>query len=224
MVGERSPAAGLHRLAKDRDAAAIVVGVSHAHGVARILPGSATEQVLHAAPCAVAVAEPGWRRQAAPGTVAVAYDGSVEAEAALARAASIAAARGSELQIVGAVEPVIVWGAGVAMAPVLLLDEEDRLRDRIDEAAARVTGVDAVSVCCREGRPVRVIRDAAADADLLVIGSRAHGPLQRVLLGTVSAPLVRDPPCAMLVLPRTAVPVSRPSVPAAHAEPASGAR
>jgi nucleotide-binding universal stress UspA family protein len=40
------------------------------------------------------------------------------------------------------------------------------------------------------------------DADLLVCGSRAYGPLRRVLLGGVSSRLLRRSALPLLVVPR----------------------
>jgi nucleotide-binding universal stress UspA family protein len=51
------------------------------------------------------------------------------------------------------------------------------------------------------GSPAHLIVEAAADFDLLVIGSRGYGPVRRVLLGSVSTALVRSAPCSVLVLP-----------------------
>jgi nucleotide-binding universal stress UspA family protein len=49
-----------------------------------------------------------------------------------------------------------------------------------------------------------VLADQAADADLLVTGSRGYGPLRRVLIGSVSTPLMHSAPCPVMVVPRTA--------------------
>jgi nucleotide-binding universal stress UspA family protein len=43
---------------------------------------------------------------------------------------------------------------------------------------------------------------AEHDVDLLVCGSRGYGPVRRVLLGTVSAALVRQASVPVLVVPR----------------------
>jgi nucleotide-binding universal stress UspA family protein len=40
------------------------------------------------------------------------------------------------------------------------------------------------------------------DTDLLVCGSRSYGPVRRVLLGSVSAALVRQASVPVLVVPR----------------------
>jgi nucleotide-binding universal stress UspA family protein len=65
----------------------------------------------------------------------------------------------------------------------------------------------------RDGDPVRELVDASAGLDLLVLGSRGHGPLRRLLLGSVSAHVVRHAACPLLLLPQGA------EAPAAAAAP-----
>jgi nucleotide-binding universal stress UspA family protein len=56
-----------------------------------------------------------------------------------------------------------------------------------------------------EGHPAEVLAEiASADGGVLVLGSRAYGPLRRVLLGSVATPLVRSAPCPLIVHPRPA--------------------
>jgi nucleotide-binding universal stress UspA family protein len=200
-----SPADGLHRLAGELGAQAIVTGMSHRRGAGRILDGSVTEQTLRGAPCAVAVAPVGYAdgapHPARP--IAVAVNGSDEASRALEVAARIARNSGSALRILGVVEQSAVWYSGY-MGPGAGLDVRDFVREDLERARERVTGVDDVRVETLEGEPSKALSRAAADAGLLVLGSRGHGPLRRVILGSVSARLVREPPCPLLVLPRGA--------------------
>ena len=55
-----------------------------------------------------------------------------------------------------------------------------------------------------EGKAADVLVEATADFDLLVLGSRGYGPLKRVLLGGVSAKVVDEAACPVLVVPRPA--------------------
>lgn len=52
-----------------------------------------------------------------------------------------------------------------------------------------------------EGRPVQVLVDAAADADLLVLGSHGHGRLHHVALGSVSEACIHQASCPVVVVP-----------------------
>lgn len=51
------------------------------------------------------------------------------------------------------------------------------------------------------GSPADVLLAAAADAALLVVGSRGRGGLTGVLLGSVAQQLVRDATCPVVVVP-----------------------
>lgn len=202
-----SPADALHRLADELHAEAIVVGVSHERGAGRILHGSVTEQTLHGAGTAVAVAPAGYadgpdRRIR---TVVAAHNGSPESERALQAAADLARAAGAGLKIVGVVEPNGAWYIAY-LGPVAEQELHEHVRERLHAAGRRVGEGLAVQIhLASAADPARAIAEAADDADLLVLGSRGHGPLRRLLLGSVSSRLVREPPCPLLVLPRAAV-------------------
>ena len=64
----------------------------------------------------------------------------------------------------------------------------------VDEVAGASATVTARAV---EGRPAEVLLEAAADADLLVVGSHGAG-LAEVLLGSVSLECVQHAPCPVL--------------------------
>ena len=52
---------GLRAAARKLDASLLVVGASHRGRVGRVVPGATTERLIHAAPCALAVAPNGYR-------------------------------------------------------------------------------------------------------------------------------------------------------------------
>ena len=51
-----------------------------------------------------------------------------------------------------------------------------------------------------EGNPAQVLLDAAAGADLLVVGSRGHGGFTEALLGSVSQHCVHHAPCPVVII------------------------
>ena len=95
VIESSSVVRGLQDLAREERADLVVVGSSHRAGVGRILAGSVTEDILHGAPCGVAIAPAGFHA-AEPqiDRVGVGYDGQPESELALARAAELARAMG----------------------------------------------------------------------------------------------------------------------------------
>jgi nucleotide-binding universal stress UspA family protein len=57
-----------------------------------------------------------------------------------------------------------------------------------------------------DGDPVTVLVDAAREGiDLLFVGSRGYGRLRGVLLGSVSAELIRSAPCPVVAVPRSSL-------------------
>ncbi len=72
---------------------------------------------------------------------------------------------------------------------------------------ARVGAPDDLEVEARvqlDERPAFVLITAAADADLLVVGSRGRGGFRGVLLGSVSTACVHHAPCPVVVIPTAA--------------------
>ena len=61
-----------------------------------------------------------------------------------------------------------------------------------------------------QGHPAQVLLDAAAGAQLLVVGSRGHGTLAGMLLGSVSQHCVQHAPCPVVVVPPDDPQESRP--------------
>ncbi|HMJ02597.1 MAG TPA: universal stress protein [Conexibacter sp.] len=215
-VAGPSPSHVLHELAEQTSAEAIVVGATH-HGKAlRLLTGSTPQAVLDHAPCAVAVAPDGFRdtpatavgESSAPRRLAVAFDGSPEAEHTVAVAATWARRAGARLRVVMVVNSVAAVGAyPPPPLDVTAYEELSQLaradaRARLDEAIAQLgEGIDAEGAVL-DGDPVAMLAEESADDDLLFTGSRSQGPFRRVLLGSVSTHLLRDAACPVLVVPR----------------------
>ncbi|MFI5008896.1 MAG: universal stress protein [Solirubrobacterales bacterium] len=52
------------------------------------------------------------------------------------------------------------------------------------------------------GEPAAALIERSAELDLLMLGSRAYGPLRHALLGSVSARVMRESHCPVLIVPR----------------------
>jgi nucleotide-binding universal stress UspA family protein len=75
------------------------------------------------------------------------------------------------------------------------------LDDTIAEVTAQMTHPVTVLAHVVEGHPVEALLQAAAEADLLVVGSRGHGTFAGILLGSVSQRCVQHAPCPVTVVP-----------------------
>ena len=127
------------------------------------------------------------------------YDGSAEAKHALERVGEIASAVPSQVAVVSVAEPIYEQPVYADIADPSEAQSHRRL---LEEAAKelRRRGVDATTVE-EVGQPAVSILDAARDgADLVVVGSRHRGLIKRLLFGSVSAELVVEAPCDVLVV------------------------
>jgi nucleotide-binding universal stress UspA family protein len=187
-----SPAAGLREACEDEAAALVTVGSSRHGLVGGVLAGSTAERLLTGSPCAVALAPVGYARVDAPfRRVVVGYDGGPESATAVDVAADIAARAGTGLKVVTVVE-------------ILGYDEAE---DLAREGAQRVTADIDVEHATAVGDRATALIDASREAgDLLVIGSRGHGPARWVLAGTVGHGLARESVCPAIFVPRTVAP------------------
>ena len=94
--------------------------------------------------------------------------------------------------------------------------QRDAMQERLDDAVAELPlRLRAKGVLLKGPAAEELLKEAELGVDLLIMGSRGHGPLGRVLLGGVSATVMRSAPCPVLVMPRSAGdPGGRDAVPA----------
>ncbi len=153
--------------------------------------------------------------------VAVGYDGSDSARLAVNWAARYTGDRHLSLRVVHAwVWPVFtknlgpvrgVAGSGLRHSAEAVLAEGVELARSTaaaaSEAAGRDTGMDgpAVEGFMAAGLPAPVLRNAARDARLLVVGSRAMGAVLGSLTGSTCVDLARSAPCPVMVIRRPSI-------------------
>jgi nucleotide-binding universal stress UspA family protein len=77
---------------------------------------------------------------------------------------------------------------------------EMRSLDELQASAMKVLDTDARREVVR-GRPADALLALAAEVDLLVIGSRRWGSVERLLLGSTGEALLHDAPCPVLAVP-----------------------
>ncbi len=142
----------------------------------------------------------------------LAIDGSSESALALETSASLTWPAGAQLEVLTVLPTEAEWYGGpwsVGVAYVPDADLRDRLRaDRVallERAAARLRrpGLE-VRTRSVEGRAASVIVDVAEEigADLVILGARGHGAIEQAFLGSVSAEVVDQTHCSVLVARR----------------------
>jgi nucleotide-binding universal stress UspA family protein len=207
VLGDRSPARGLHRLAEERSADLVVLGSSHRSGIGRVFPGGTAERMLGGAPCAVAVAPSGYAQRRQPlRTIGLAFDGTPEGDAALHWARQLAAGSDVGVRVISVHEHLPeAMGVATYGLPIESVNQQrgERLQRELARAMQELARVDvAVDAVLVDGEPAQVLVERAADLDLLVLGSRGYGPFGRALLGSVSSAVIRDSTTPVLVAPR----------------------
>ena len=157
---------------------------------------------------------PGGRGQ----PIVVGVDGSPSSVRALRWALRQAGLVGAPVEAVIAWQDPAIYGIGFEWASVSFDSESlaEAAEKVLADSVAQVTvagqgGGPPVQVVPRvvQGHPAQVLLEAARGAQLLVVGSRGHGTLAGVLLGSVSQHCVQHAPCPVLVVP--AVPQPSPA-------------
>jgi nucleotide-binding universal stress UspA family protein len=196
---------GLAQLAESEAADLIAIGSAHRSALGRVLFGSVGERLLYGAPCPVAIAPRGYSGTARPdeGPIGIAYDGSAESRRALQAGGGLATVLGSGLLLVTVVDDYSSSLISPTVVPKDYLDAvDDHFRriqnDALDEIGDRIR----VSGTLVHGPAAQTLIDRSSDLGMLVMGSRGYGPARRTLLGGVSALVMRNAACPVIVVPR----------------------
>lgn len=138
--------------------------------------------------------------------IVVGVDGSGHADAALAWAIEEAKLRQATLRIVHAWQYLPMVAEPMAALPSTPFQElADTAKLVVSETLERVAGGEPgvpLDIRIVEGSPGPAVLDAAADATLIVMGSRGRGGFAGLLLGSVSQQVTHHAHCPVVVLPK----------------------
>jgi nucleotide-binding universal stress UspA family protein len=151
--------------------------------------------------------EPG-RQEVSKMRVLLAYDGSACADAARDLLARLPLPEGSAISVVTALArgPELYGAPEYTAVPLDAAESESvlaaDLQEMLNQAAAPLRAAGRrVDTRVVRGRPASAILEEAEAIrpDLIVVGSRGHGPLATMVLGSVSTEIVDHAPCPVLV-------------------------
>lgn len=134
--------------------------------------------------------------------ILVGVDGSEAAGQALRWAVEEARCHDAGLTVVLVAEPAYLYGSELpyGMQGTDLHDAAAKELETIVNGAAAGVGDVAMARRVEIGDPRRVLRELSAEADLLVVGSRGHGELAGLVLGSVGQYLVTHARCPVTVV------------------------
>jgi nucleotide-binding universal stress UspA family protein len=212
-----SPGRGLHQTAEELGADLLVVGSCRHGAFGRVMLGDNAKGALNGAPCAVAIASRGYAEQLKPfARVGVAYNFSPESRAALEVARRLAAPTRASVYALEVL--ALTTYAYNGLVPVVMGEDADARLKEANERLKELPGVQGRAVCGLTGEELAAFGD---EVDILVVGSRAYGPVRRLVLGSTSDYLERRARCSLLILPRGGSSVDGPGAESGHdvAEP-----
>lgn len=141
-----------------------------------------------------------------PGIV-VAVDGSESSAAALRWSARESASHRIPVVLVHVLSTDVtaVWASAVPAAPLpaeYFEGREAQARDVLSEAEALVKDAGATHITTKliHAAPVPALVEASTEADMVVVGSRGHSAVQRLLLGSVSTGVLHHARCPVAVV------------------------
>jgi nucleotide-binding universal stress UspA family protein len=132
--------------------------------------------------------------------IVVGVDGSDSSLEALRHAQFIAAHFTCTVEVIGA------WHIAASVNPYVPTAQwspEADAEAMIAESIAAVFGSELplwLHWSVRPGSPAKVLIDASNNADLLIVGSRGHGGVMGLLLGSVSAACAESAHCPVLIM------------------------
>jgi nucleotide-binding universal stress UspA family protein len=213
VLSDTSAARGLERAMRELEPELVVLGAAERSAAHSIVVGSTCERVLHAATCPVAVVPKGYERPTeGVQTIGVAFAATQEGHDALRAAAALARAGGARLRAITVLDPK---HADEQSTGLLAHEHHDADPAEGKHGRQRLNAVAELRAAVAEAGSgldvdLDVLAQDAADGivaasrhvDLLVMGSRAHGPKRAVLLGSVSRRVVERAACPVLLIPR----------------------
>lgn len=207
-IVDGSCSAAFYGLADWEKPALTVIGSTHLARVGRVVAGSLGISLLSGLPCPVAVAPRGY----ADGEfdlkrVGVGIDGSSESWRALKAAVVLGTRLGAPVELITVVPPPH-YVVGGLLSP-LNREQYGEFKQReaeglLQEAIRRIPDELFAEQRVLHGNAAESLAEAGERLDLILVGSRAHGPVAGALLGSVSAKLMSTAPCPVMVLARGA--------------------
>jgi nucleotide-binding universal stress UspA family protein len=140
--------------------------------------------------------------------IVVGVDGSIHSKTALRWAITQARLTAATVEAVSVWQEPVLIGYSYGGSPLpyesdsIPASAEKVLAETVADVAGQSDAPVEIRVRVARGHPVQVLLEAAGGAQMLVLGSRGHGTVAGMLLGSVSQHCVQHAPCPVVVVPQ----------------------
>ncbi|MFB6171057.1 MAG: universal stress protein [Haloarculaceae archaeon] len=179
----------------------IVMGTHGRTGLAHVALGSVAERVVRSAPVPVLTVGPSAPTDGEVDGVLVPTDGSAAAATALPHAFELATRYGATVHALSVVDDA-VYGIEASMTG-FVDDLSTASEEAVEVVASRAPADCSLVTAVERGTPHAEIDAyvAAHDVDLVAMGTHGRSGLERLVLGSVTARVVRSAPVPVLAVP-----------------------
>jgi nucleotide-binding universal stress UspA family protein len=215
IVRDGSPTFEIPRIAEEVEADLAVIATHGRSGVKRLLLGSVTERLLETLPCPVLVVKSPERKFLTPWPddirfqrILVGCDFSPDSALALEYGFALGQEFEAEVHLVHVIEPSVYWGLDSAVK-ALADDLERAVREAVERKLLGLVPKEAATWCrvepvLRSGAPHEEISShaQALGVDLIVLGLRGHGLVDKLMVGSTANRVIREAHCPVLAVRR----------------------
>jgi nucleotide-binding universal stress UspA family protein len=182
----------------------VIVGSHGRSGIARMILGSTARTIVRTAPCSVEIVRATGRQPEGKMRIILATDGSDYSYAAARSVASRPWPNGSEVRVIGVIDPDIPaidpwYSAGQVLERIR--EDNSRHAEKIAAETAEILSSSGlgVSKLVVSGIPKWRLVDEAKDweSNLIVMGSHGRRGITRLLLGSVSESVAMHAHCSV---------------------------
>jgi nucleotide-binding universal stress UspA family protein len=199
--GRGSPGRKLYEEAAARHAEIVVVGSSHRGEPGHTAAGKVLGPLLRGGSAPVAVAPRGYADEEVrpPRVIGVAFDDSAESHRALEFAARLAGSASAALRVITVYE----GAAQVSQAEPGVVTQRAWMQEALHRTVADLASELRAEPRFLVGDVAHVLAEQSElGVDLMVMGSRAYGPVRSLWLGSVSESLIGISPRPLIITPR----------------------
>ncbi|MEN8762288.1 MAG: universal stress protein [Thiogranum sp.] len=202
------PAEEIARLAEQLDSDCIIVGSHGTSGIKRFLLGSVSDYVLQYAPCSVLIVKKHDQHGAETGkplSMLLSYDDSASARKAVEFCASLPMDEQTKVTALTVLPLVKMYRQDIRQRLSWLWQEKKKQAlaalEGVKKAIGRTTA--HVETQLRESPNVsdEILQVATElDSDLIVLGHKGKGAIEKFLLGSVTIRIAHHAPCSVLAV------------------------